>query len=115
MKRLEVLFWEGHYVAYVWRSSAVLQHAMQAVGAVEEGAVDAAGAETRCKLDSKAEDSGDVSEHERYVGSMGQESIDDVGVWLRCDDEKVTYVPWQEVVCKQAYLLLYEQADSAPP
>jgi hypothetical protein len=40
---------------------------------------------------------------------LAQESLEDVGVWVKCDDESVMTVPWETVARVQAYMLMYEQ------
>jgi hypothetical protein len=37
------------------------------------------------------------------------ESLEDVGVWAMCDDERVRAVSWKTVARESAYMLMYEQ------
>ena len=46
----------------------------------------------------------------RLHAVMASDEEDDVGVWIKCDDECVDEVPWQTVSSAQAYMLMYEQA-----
>jgi hypothetical protein len=45
-----------------------------------------------------------------HIGELlACESLDDVGVWIMCDDERVRTVSWQTVARESAYMLMYEQ------
>eukprot|EP00892_Ulva_mutabilis_P002766 jgi/Ulvmu1/12490/UM009_0143.1 len=49
--------------------------------------------------------------NERLRLIMSSDIEDDVGVWMKCDDECIEEVPWQTVSCAQAYMLMYENAS----
>lgn len=42
---------------------------------------------------------------------MSSDQEEDIGIWVRCDDECIEEVPWQTVSSAQAYMLMYEQAS----
>lgn len=43
-----------------------------------------------------------------HIG-MSVDQEHDVGIWVKCDDERIEEVPWQTVSSAQAYMLMYEK------
>ena len=50
-----------------------------------------------------------AAEDVAYGDLLSWESMEDEGVWARCNDETVSQASWQDVAQTQAYMLLYER------